>query len=61
MLQSDWSEPILGKYEGLPWQSVLEMLSRSGVIPMDFVIYMNHADQFAFEGAFVILFPQGQD
>ena len=31
LLQSEWSEPILGKYEGLPWESTMELRNPHGL------------------------------
>ena len=55
LLQSEWSETILGKYEGLPIEGVLKLREKSGVIPLDWSTFLQHADLLVSEKAFAVL------
>ncbi len=43
LLQSEWDVPIMGKNEGLPWQSVEGMDDKRWVILMDRAAFLAHA------------------
>ena len=57
LLQSEWSETILGKYEGLSIEGVLKLREKSGVIPLDWSTFLQYADLLVSEKAFAVLLP----
>ena len=57
LLQSEWDQSILGKYDGIPWMVVITGRGENGGIPMGFAIIMEHGHDFISDGAFVVLLP----
>ncbi len=57
-LQSEWSQPLLGKYEGITWQNVAAREgTKNGVLPMGIDDFMENANDFLTDGALAILMP----
>ena len=50
-LQSEWDQPLLGKYEGIPWQGVASQEgTKNGVLPMCIDNFIENADDFVTDG-----------